>query len=208
MATGPRWTRKRLVDMLENCYGRAPRGGVDTAAVAAAAGVSPRTVRRWIHGQNRQRAAIPPNRLQQLTFAPDEVELRNRQQSDYARDAIARIALPKGRGILPAWRKQGWLEPHVVAVIAVTGQPWRQVVISNGTSRSMAETKRRGTVLDVTTVPTRFHAVVLAHEVMERVKPWRVNPLPRILAHGRTHVWAQDAPSVDLSVLAVEKALR
>lgn len=205
---GPRWTRKRLVDMLGHCYGFTARGAVDTAAVAEHLAVSQRTVQRWMRGTNRQKAAIPAHRLHELLRAPAETELRSRQQAEYAREAITQLALPKGRGILPAWRKQGWLDPHVVTVIEVAGQPWRQVVVSNGKARSMAETKRRGNVVDVTTVPTRFHAVVLAHEVMELVKPWRVHPLPRILAQGRTQVWTQDAPAVDLSVIAVSKGLR
>ncbi|MFH5211555.1 hypothetical protein [Antrihabitans spumae] len=204
---GPRWTRKRLVDMLGHCYGFTPRGAVDTAAVAEHLAVSQRTVQRWMRGTNRQKAAIPAHRLHELLRAPAETELRSRQQAEYAREAIIQLALPRGRGVLPAWRKQGWLEPHVVTVIEIVGHPWRQVVVSNGKARSIAETKRRGTLVDVARVPTRFHAVVLAHEVMESVTPWRVHPLPRILAQGRTQVWSRDAPAVDLSVIAVAKGL-
>ena len=47
-ARGPRWTRKRLIGMLLDCYGPTARGSVDIAAVADYAGVSPSTVRRWI----------------------------------------------------------------------------------------------------------------------------------------------------------------
>jgi hypothetical protein len=52
------------------------------------------------------------------------------------------------------------------------------------------------------TLPTRFHAQVLAHAVMTRQQAWRVHPTPQQLAAGRTHVWMSDAPAVDLTALA------
>ncbi len=82
------------------------------------------------------------------------------------------------------------------------------MVISNGTARSTADLRRRGELLDVTTVPTRFHATVLVHEVLSRVEPWCVLPSREILTVGRTQVWAEDGPVVDLSQLAVAAALR
>src|SRR5688500_17809093 len=77
---GPRWTRKRLIGMLTDCYGPTPRGAVNVAAVAAYAGVSPSTVRRWIaRGQqgNRRKPAIPKHRITQLQRGPEVVERRN-----------------------------------------------------------------------------------------------------------------------------------
>lgn len=204
----PRWTRKRLEAMLGTCYGRTSTGHVDTAAVANAAGVSVRTVQRWMAGSNRQNAAIPHTRLLQLCRPPTHTQERSQQAADYASEAIMKISLPKGRGVLPAWREQGWLESHVVGILALRGLPLRQVVISNGTARSTADLRRRGELLDVTTVPTRFHATVLVHEVLSRVEPWCVLPSREILAVGRTQVWAEDGPVVDLSQLAVAAALR
>lgn len=205
---GPRWTRKRLKTMLLTCYGETARGSVDVQAVADAMHVSSRTVRRWLAGSNRQLAAVPHRRLEQLRLPAAESELRGRQQADYAREAIAQIALPKDKGILPVWRERGWLQPHVVAILDITGKPWNQIVISNGSARSMSEFRRRGSIVDVTTVPTRFHGVVLVQEVLDEVGPWRLHPLPELLPHGRTHVWSNDAPAFDLSVLAVSKELR
>lgn len=205
---GPRWTRKRLVGLLESCYGVTVRGAVNADAVAQALGVTPRTVHRWMAGSNRRKAAIPSIRLEQLVSPPTEIALRHQQQVDYAQDAVAEIGLPKGRGILPAWRTNGWLDSHVVAVIAPKGTPWRQLVVSNGSARSMTELRRRGDILDLTTVPTRFHGVVLAHEVFRTVHPWRVYPSATKLKTGRTQVWANDAPAVDLSVIAVAHELR
>lgn len=201
-AAGPRWTRKRLVDMLIACYGPSPRGAVDVAAVAAAAGVGESTVRRWItrgdHANNR-RPAIPARRLAQLQLGPPELEYRNDQVYRYALAAIADIAAE--RNIEESWRRRGWLDDQTVSVIAVHAKPWHQVVISNGSARSQAELRRRGATIDSVVVPTRFHAQVLAHAVMLTQQAWRVHPAPTELKTGATTVWMADAPQVNLKAL-------
>ncbi len=92
----PRWTRKRLEAMLGTCYGRTPTGHVDTAAVANTAGVSVRTVQRWMAGSNRQNAAIPHTRLLQLCRPPADTQERSQQAADYASEAITKILSAQG----------------------------------------------------------------------------------------------------------------
>lgn len=208
---GPRWTVKQLAEVLALSYGTGPRGGPNTAATAVDLGVSRRTVQRWLHGSNRQRAGIPANRLTQIT-RPDPLVLQHEAQAaDYAREAIARIALPKGRGVLEAWQVQRWLEPHLVAVLDVTVAPGvlvRQATISRGHTKSMQALRRRGQIADFTVVPTRFHATVLVHELLGRVGPWRVLPRMGTVKVGRTQTWSVTAPMVDLDQLAVTHGLR
>lgn len=208
---GPRWTVKQLAAVLSLSYGTGPRGGPDTAAAAEKLGVSRRTVQRWLHGTNRQRAQIPADRLAQIT-RPDPLVLRQETQAaDFAREAIARIALPKGRGIDEAWRVQRWLEPHLVAVLEVALIPGvlvRQVTVSRGHTKSMQALRRRGQIADFTVVPTRFHATVLVHELLTQVGPWRVLPQMGTVAVGRTQTWSMSAPVVDLDQLAVAHGLR
>lgn len=201
-AAGPRWTRKRLVDMLIACYGPSPRGAVNTAAVAAAAGVGESTVRRWIAsggGANNRRPAIPARRLTQLQLGSPELEYRNDQVYRYAVAAITDIAAD--RNIEPSWRQRGWLNDQTVSVIEVRDKPWQQVVISNGSARSQAELRRRGATIDSVVVPTRFHAQALAHAVMLTQHAWRVRPAPTELTTGATTVWMADAPPVNLKQL-------
>ena len=202
-ARGPRWTRKRLIGMLLDCYGPTPRGAVDVAAVADYAGVSASTVRRWLssgHQQGSRRLAIPKHRIVQLQRGPAEVERRNEQQYQHALNALASIG--DERSILPAWRKQGWLDRHTVAIIEIHGRPWLQVAVTNGSERALGELRRRGAMVDNLTVPTRFHAQVLTHAVMTRQQAWRIHPTAQRLTAGRTQVWMADAPSVDLAGLS------
>ncbi|MDY6870907.1 MAG: hypothetical protein SV966_10410 [Actinomycetota bacterium] len=198
---GPRWTRKRLITMLLDCYGPTPRGGVDVAAVAFYAGVSPSTVRRWLSPPKpgMRRLPIPKHRLVQLQRGPSEVERRNEQQHQHALNALASIG--DEQAILPAWREQGWLNQHTVVIIAVHGRPWHQVAVTKATRRALGEVHRRGATIDNLVVPTRFHAQVLAHAVMVRQQGWRVHPAAHLLATGRTQVWMADAPAVDLAAL-------
>ena len=201
-ARAPRWTRKRLTTMLLDCYGPTPRGAVDVAAIAHYAGVSPSSVRRWLSRPQpgSRRLAIPKHRLVQLQRGPEEVERRNEQQYRHALNALASI--DDERSILPAWRKQRWLDQHTVAIIAVHGRPWLQVAVTNASRRALGELHRRGATVDNVVVPSRFHAQVLAHAVMVRQQAWRIHPVAHRLSAGRTQVWMADAPAVDLAALA------
>jgi len=199
---GPRWTRKRLVAMLIDCYGATARGAVDVDAVAQYAGVAHSTVRRWISGgkqANRRKPSIPKRRIAQLQHGPQLVEQRNQQQYHYALRALD--ALDDEGSILAAWRQQGWLNQHTVAVVEIKGKPWHQVIITKANRRALAELHRRATVLNSVTLPTRFHAQILAHAVMTRQQNWRVHPTPQQLPRGRTQVWIAEAPPVALRAL-------
>lgn len=203
-ARAPRWTRKRLVAMLLDAYGPTPRGAVNVAAIAAYTGVSPSTVRRWISTRpasagQRRKLNIPKHRITQLQRGPQIVERRNEQQYHAALSALE--TLDDEQSILPAWRKQGWLNPHTVAILEIHRRPWHQVAVTNATPRALTELRRRGTIIDNITQPTRFHAQVLAHAVITRQQAWRVHPTPERLAAGRTQVWMADAPPVDLATL-------
>lgn len=208
---GPRWTVKQLAGVLALSYGSGPGGGPDTAAAAVALGVSRRTVQRWLHGSNRQLARIPADRVRAITQPAPMVLRQESQAAGFARDAIIRIALPKGRGVDPVWREQRWLEQHLVVVLEVAVAPGvrvRQATISRGHTRSMQALRRRGEIADFTVVGTRFHATVLVHELLDRVGPWRVLPRDGVVAAGRTQTWLATAPEVDLDQLGTGLGLR
>ncbi|MEE3755223.1 hypothetical protein [Mycobacterium intracellulare] len=194
--------------MLIDCYGPAERGGINIDAIADYVGVTPSTVRRWVSGgnqHNRRRAPIPAQRIEQLQRGPALSERRNQQQHRYWLNA--RASVENGTGILESWRTQKWLEPHEVVVIAVTGKPWHQVAVTNGSRRAVTELRRRGERLESATVPTRIHAQLLADAVMTRQQNWRIHPTQGNLEQGRTQVWMADAPSVDLAGLAVDAGI-
>lgn len=204
---GPRWTQKRLVDMLIDCYGPSSRGPVDVAAVAAHADVTPATVRRWLQHPDgppsRTPARAPYDRIRQLQRASDTVEEENERRHLYALRAIDMIEHGE---TIPPWRNQGYLDEHTVAVIAVNGKPWQQVVFTKANQRAMAAIHRRGKLVSTVTVPNRFHAIAVTNFVMLRQQEWRVYPAESQLEIGRTQVWMADAPAVDLDALAAAVA--
>lgn len=207
---GQRWTYRRLRLMLSRAYGVNSRGGPDTAAAAAALGVSPRTVQRWLRGKPRAFVALPDGRLEQIRrdIRPDGQSLTQEQLSAaYARNAIERIALPGGVGVLPAWKQRRWLEPHLVAVLELPAGGLRQVTVGRKSNRTLVELGKRGKVLSHTTVATRFHATALASAVLQQVDGWRVTAPAGLVKQGRTQTWVAAAPRVSLPELAVTQGL-
>ena len=226
-APGPRWTHKRFITMLGDCYGTGPRGGVNTAAVADYAGVYRSTVSRWIApGETRYQLGVPAPRINQLQLAPPMVELRAAQQYRHALQAIADIDSGSG-GLLEVWEGQGWLKPHRVAVVDLAGKPWLQVVVNRaatarrkpphrsestiqlsssgsgiGQLRAWDDLHRDDNPVTQVVVPHWFYAQILVRAVMVRQWNWRVHPSRHKLAVGRTRVWMPEAPAVQLRSLA------
>lgn len=205
----PRWTRGRLASVMRLTYGAGKRGGPDSRTAAAALGVSRRSVQRWLHGPDQQAAEIPSGRLQEFLrhVTPDEELLRDEEYAAaHARQAIKRV---RGRRRLsPAWRSQHWLDPHLVAVLDLGDLGVRQVAVCRSAEQTVQELHRRGTVVDSTIVDSRFHAAVLAHELLRLVGPWRVLPPRSRVKQGPTQTWMPDAPKVGLEQLAVTHGLR
>lgn len=209
-AGGRRWTRQQLELALSTAFGAAPSGGPDTAAAAAALGVSRRTVQRYLHGDRQQQLAVPTARLEQIRQAvrPDPESVRQEQLAvRYAQDAISRIEGADGPAVLPAWRERRWLEPHLVAVLELPRLGLRQVTVSRAGDGALRAVAKRGKVLSHATVPSRFHATVLASAVLDAVGPWRIQTPPGQVKQGRTQTWSSNAPRTPLRRLAVTPGL-
>lgn len=206
-----RWTYQRLRAVVGIVFGRDPRGRPDTAAVAAALEVSRRTVQRWLHGKDRGTARLPAGRLEQLlaVIRPHPQSLRQEQTAArYAQDAIAKLERPDQAGVLAVWRERRWLEPHLVAVLDLPALGLRQVAITRGSDRAIRELSNRGAVVAQVSVPTRFHATLLAHELLLQLDAWRVAAPARALPAGRTQTWSRDAPTTRVAGLTVTRARR
>ncbi len=147
----PVWTRSRLerVMCLRFGFGH-DQVSPDTAAAAAAMGVTRRTLQRWLHAEHgRSVAHIPVKRLEQLTkllLPQAETLAHEEQQARYAYKAIDGLRLPRKMGIKPAWEKQRWPETHRVVVlqIPVGHLRIRQLAIARDEPSRVAEVARRG----------------------------------------------------------------
>lgn len=209
-STGQLWTRSRLVRLLAARFGPGTHSSeVDTAAVAQALGVSRRSVQRWLHtSSGRSLARIPEARLEQLLVLvrpSPELLAAEQVQARYAEKAIANLGLARGRGILPAWRKQRWIEPHVVLVRELT---WRGVRVRQ---LSVVRADRRdellrsgGRLIDQVEVPSKFHATAVAQHALGQVGLWRIHATKDQAPVGMTQVWTRDAPGTQLEGWAAQ----
>ncbi|GAA4757974.1 hypothetical protein GCM10023328_47260 [Modestobacter marinus] len=203
----PAWTRDQLAVALLMLFGPARRGGPDTAAAAVELGVSRRTVQRWLRAPAGARAPMSSahaEAVRALAGVDEQVRRDEQRTAGYARDALERIALPKGRGVLPAWREQQWLDQHLVTITELD-HGVLQAALTRVTSRSRP---RDGQVVAFRVVPTRFHAQLLVHEVLTAVSPWRVRGRVWAPKQGSTRTWLPGAPDVDLDELAATHGLR
>lgn len=186
-------------------FGLTPRGALNTAAAAAAMGVSQRTVQRWLHAPHgRSLAHIPPARLKQLItllLPSEETRERERQVARNAATAIEQLARPNSLGLRPAWVAQRWHEEHLVAVIEIKEYAIRQVAVARSDATKRAQLAKRGRIVAEAVVPTRFHATLVVHEVLTQLEPWRFAAGPGQVLQGFTQAWTADAPAVDLTRL-------
>lgn len=203
----PLWTTARLRRLLIARYGIGPHGGIPAAAVAAALGVSPRTVHRWLHTSSpRSLAHIPPRRLAELKalVMPSEQVLRDEQQAaTYAENAISALRLGRGRGVLESWTRQRWLEEHIVLVREVA---WADTTVRHlrvvRADRRAGAVKGARRIVDEITVPTKFHGTALASFTMDQIGPWRIHATAEQVGVGFTQVWSSDAPRTHLMAWA------
>lgn len=206
--TAPLWTRARLTRVMSLRFGINQHGGVDTAAAAAAMGVSRRTVQRWLHARHgRSIAHIPAKRLAQLLgLLLPSAETRQREDTTarYAHQAIARISDPGPAGVNPSWTRQKWLEPHRVVVLEVRIHQLRirQLAVGRDTDTKRRELAKRGRIVDEVVVPTRFHATALTHQVLTDLAPWRFQAGEDQVVAGFTQAWLADAPRTNLTATA------
>lgn len=209
--SGPAWTRARLARVMCLRFGFAGDGGPDTAAAAAAMGVTRRTVQRWLHADHgRSLAHIPARRREQLIallLPAAETMAREAQQARYAAKAIEGLGLPRKMGIKPAWERQRWLEPHLVVVLEVPVEHLRirQLAVCRNAPERVGEVERRGKVVDRAIVPSRFHATLLAHQVLAELAPWRFEAGPGQVAQGYTQAWMVEpsTPGTHLTTAAI-----
>lgn len=209
------WTDHRLSTILAvalDSYNRL--GNVDAGAAAAALGVSPRTVQRWI------RNGVPDRRL------ADVVSLVRPAQGAFTQEAKDLVNDRKAvRTIAKApttakdlWEHLGWLKPHDLAIIQLRDAPVLTVRLASAERASTVIRKLKrgravspeerdglrrlsagGDIVDLLTFPNRFAASVARGELLEDVYPYRLQLPDGKIARGGSKAWLAEAPVKPLS---------
>jgi len=209
---GPAWTKQRLAWACrisltaDRTDLRLPVG-----VLATELGISARTVRRWVHAAGTDMPAMGTQRwerIRQLLTPPPSQTRQECLDSAYALEAITTITSPDPDDVASGWRTRRWLEPHLVSTVALPAVGVLQLAIARAEPDRVTPLKRRGDLTDFTVVPTKFHATLLANQVLSSLAGWRIQPHPQRLPTGRSRCWADDAPSLDLAAAATSLGVR
>lgn len=194
------WGDRRLASFLANALGTfGRRAFLDANSAAERLEVSPSTIRRWV------RNGVPKRRRDQVAaiLYPNKAILdQEHRELEYAREALWDIS-GRGAPVTAAWKKQGWLRPHLLTVVRLHD---RGILLARITRPGSGEMSRRlradgGEVVEEEEFRNRFWAQVAKGELLEAVDPWRVLVQVGQLSRGRTQAWHEAAPRPSLTWL-------
>lgn len=206
--TGPEWKGDRLSLLMSYAFAAFGRPGhVDANKVAAALQVAPGTVRRWV------RAGFPAARREALSalILPSASALEQEQRElVYAREALVDIS-GRGAPVNPQWKEQGWLQPHVLAVVRLERLRVYVARIARADGDVRARERLRaggGVVIEQEVFRNRFAAQVAKNELLEVVREWRVVVPSGYVSRGRTEAWLPEAPRPSVAHLVGHPQVR
>lgn len=193
-------------------------GRIHVARVAQAVERSPRTIRRWIAAApDRDLDARATAILRSRAFLRGHGDLlwpalnEHRERSVQLLQAQAEHnlqLLTSHLGQIPAgWRRGPTLQAHQVYCYYHHGA--RVFGVASGSTRATANNLRRmkAQIIQVVTVPSKWHAQVLKYDALELVAASRCIPPRSLIPAGRTETWWRRANAVDLEVTARRRSL-
>lgn len=181
----------------------APRdGSLNITRVAQGLGVSRATVRRWIRSNNPKLTRAQVARLHQRAIlrgrghylwpALDET---SRARSELLHQAAIRndeLIRNEPERVAPTWQKDLTLDSHEVHIVHYPKAHVYGVAVSNH-PKTLPKLRRFGEILQTVTVPNKYAAIALKHEVLERMAQHRCIVPSRLVPSGRTEVWREAA---------------
>lgn len=194
------WDGARLHLVLAYAYDAfGKKGRVDANQVARELHVTPSTVRRWLRHQ------LPAGRREIIAerVLPGHPALeQERRELEYARDSLEDIYSGDKSRILPAWTENGWLEPHILAVVRLErlGVIVPRIARADGDQKTRARVRADGgVVIDQDIFPNRFAAQIAKGQMLEQAGAWRVVIPHGYATRGRTEAWLDAAPRESVS---------
>lgn len=194
------WGGDRLHLVLSYAYDAfGKHGRADANQVARELHVSPSTVRRWLrHSLPAARQAII---AEQVLPGHPALE-QERREFEYAADALADIYSGDKTRLLPNWVDNGWLDPHILAVVHLKhlGLCVPRIARADGDQKTRDRLRaNRGVVIDQDIFPNRFAAQIAKGQMLEKAGAWRVVIPHGYVSRGRTEAWLDAAPRESVS---------
>lgn len=187
------WGDQRLGVVLGDALGEYNRLGTVKAEYAAARlGVSASTVRRWV------RNGVPEARMADvvhLVRPPRGAFEQERRDLAIARSYSADYRAGRSP-FMAEWQRLGWVEPHLVAIVAIRGTSVlvARIANANGDVRSKRRLSAGGEVVELVKFRTKFHADAARLELLEDVHDWRLQLPPGRVSRGGGKAWLAEAP--------------
>ena len=187
------WGTRKLSQIMGAALGSFNRlGHVDAGTASDTFGVSEGTIRRWI------RDGVPPRRIEHvigLVRPPQGAFEQERKDLVYARGAVTKISTDTANAVA-LWGYKGYLEQWDLAIIKIKNMPVLTVRMAR-TDRDRAADKRLaagGELVEVSTFPSYWAAIVARSELLEDVYAYRVQLRNTKLASGAGKAFLDEAP--------------
>ena len=187
------WGARKLSQVMAAALGSFNRlGHVDAGTASETFGVSEGTIRRWI------RDGVPPRRIGHvisLVRPPQGAFEQERKDLIYARSAVTKTRSEPANAVA-LWGYKGYLEKWDLAIIKIKNMPVLTVRMAR-TDRDRAADKRLaagGELIEISTFPTYWAAIVARNELLEDVYPYRVQLRNTKLASGAGKAFLDEAP--------------
>jgi hypothetical protein len=165
------WDGDRLHLVLGYAYDAfGKKGRADANQIARELHVTPSTVRRWL------RHSLPARRREFIAekILPGHSALdQERRELDYALDALSDIYSGDKTRLLPIWKENEWLQPHILAVVHLE----RRRVCVPRIARADGDPKKRARLREWSL--TKTSSLTGLRPRWRRAKCWR-RPVPGV----------------------------
>lgn len=171
---------------------------MNISRIARALGVSRSTVRRWISSNDPKLSRSDLTQLHQRAvlrgrgdYLWPDLDAVSRRRAELVYETAVRARELIGNEpdrVAPEWRENGTLEAHQVHLV------WFPLAHAYGVAstrheKALAKVARHGEILQTVTVPDKFSAVALKHEVLRAVDEHRCISPRSLVPTGRTETW-------------------
>lgn len=192
------WSAQELRRAIWLGYGGSSPARPATSAAAAAAGLTARTLQRWLAGTSRPSPEHAAQLRAALSPAPKAL-LSQAMQANHFHTAAVELERPRARAASSQWRAQRWHEPHTLWLLHHEDLQICRAMLTRAQPARPIEIPTGWTLLDRATYPNRPRAGLAKHALLELAGPWRIKirddlTAPGLVDAGRDETWLDTAP--------------
>lgn len=190
------WTITDLQVAVAAAFGTRRGGHPNVEPIAAALGVSPRSVQRWLAGSNHP--AIERRAALRNLLLPDPGVLRRQERdAEVARIAVTAMNARRAKKATAHWRRQGWAERHLVQLLSNDRRQICCVSLHLADQVKAPSLPGAWSAVETLSVPSRPRGVLVRAALLDSVAAFRIRVAPTF-APVPTMCWLASAPRPSL----------